>query len=126
LVNRRLDQAVGEPVEQGVEDAGLVLANPAGEVDERGQPGPGCPLAPGLEHLDGPLMLHVEDLAELLFEEVGPVEWPVPRLDPRQLRLLPLGEVLGVAPQDEPGALELAGLGGHPLVPGEPSVERFA
>ena len=74
---RRLDQAVGETVEQGVEDASLVLADPASEVDERGQPGPGRPLAPGLEHLDGPLVLHVKDLAELLLEEVGPIQRPL-------------------------------------------------
>jgi len=44
---RRLDQPIGEPVEEGVEDAGEVLADPAGQLDERGEPGTGRPRAPG-------------------------------------------------------------------------------
>ena len=58
------------------------------------------------------------DLAQLLAEQVGAVQPVVELLDPRQLELLALGQVLGVLPQREPGAFELAGELGLALAAG--------
>ena len=50
-----------------------------------------------------------EDLAQLLLEQVGAVEGPVEALDVGELCLLAIGQVLGVLPEREAGALQLAG-----------------
>jgi hypothetical protein len=59
------------------------------------------PADPGLERLDGFVAAELEDHAEPLLEQVGPVHGRVGLGDPRQLRGLPGGEVLGVLPQRE-------------------------
>jgi hypothetical protein len=53
----------------------------------------------------------VEDLAQLLLEQVGAVEGAVGVRDLGEGGVLALGEVLGVLPKGEAGALELAGPG---------------
>ena len=47
------------------------------------------------------------DLAELLGEQVSSVQALVELLDASELELLARGQVLGVLPEREPGALEL-------------------
>jgi hypothetical protein len=49
------------------------------------------------------------DLAQLLRQQVGAVQALVEFLDPRELELLALGEVLGVLPERKPGSFEVLG-----------------
>ena len=57
----------------GIIDAGQAETKPA-ELDEGGDPGPGRPGEPRLEHLKRPPALDGDDGSELLLEQVGPVE----------------------------------------------------
>ena len=68
------------------------------ELDERGDlaaPGPG---EPGVEYGDGLGAAVLEHEAELLLQQVGPVELVVVAGDPGELGGLAVGEVLGVLP----------------------------
>src|ERR1035437_4099842 len=60
----------------------------------------------------------MEDLTELFLEEGGAVERLVGLLDGGELGLLPVGQILGVLPEREPGVLEIAGHGGLATSPG--------
>ena len=86
-------------------DPRTLLGDGACELDERRQarsPGPG---EPGVEQRDRVGEPYAVDLAQLLGEQVGAVEPLVELLDAGELELLALGQVLGVLPECEPGAL---------------------
>jgi hypothetical protein len=101
----RLDERVGQVVEQHRFDAGEVLADPAAELDERGDPTSCGPVESLVEHEDRSHALDGDDGSELLFEQVGVVETAVDLGDPGELGLLAGGEVLGVLPQRVAGPL---------------------
>ncbi len=69
------------------------------------------PVDPPVERLAGLVVGQLEDDSEAFLELVGPVQLGVGLRDPGQLRVLPLGQVLRVLPQREPGALERLGSG---------------
>ena len=102
------DAGVGEPVGDRGLDHSALLGDPSGELDERLEAAASGPAQPGLEQREGLVGGDAVDLAELFVEQVGAVERLVGLLDPGELGLLAVGEVLGVLPEREPGALELA------------------
>jgi hypothetical protein len=79
----------------------------AGELDERCETTPARRRDPLVEELDRVAGGQPVDLSELLLEQVGTVQPRVGLLNARELRLLAVGEVLGVLPQREPGALQI-------------------
>src|ERR1035437_4169071 len=67
------------------------------------------PLQPRLEQHERVSGGDAVDLPELLGEQVGAVQALVGLLDRRELELLAVGQVAGVLPQHEAGALQLLG-----------------
>ena len=102
------DGGVGELVGDRRLDHSALLGDPAGDLDERLEPAASCPFQPCLEQREGMVGGDAVDLAQLLAEQVGAVQPLVELLDAGELELLALGEVLGVLPEREPGAFELA------------------
>jgi hypothetical protein len=92
----RFDAAVGQAVFDRGEDRGLVFDDAALQVDEGGDAAAAGPADPGLEGIDGFLVVELEGQPESFLEQVGPVQRGVGLGDPGQLGLLPAGEVLGV------------------------------
>jgi hypothetical protein len=93
---------------QGGFDPRALLGDPPGELDERLQPASPCPRQPRVEQLERVLEARsVVDLAQLFFEQVGAVDRGVELLNPGELGLLAFGQVLGLLPEREPGALEI-------------------
>jgi len=90
------------------EDPVTLLGDRSGEFDERRQPAATRPHQPPVQQPLSGRRRELVDLSELLFEQVGAVEPGVGLLDRGELRGLAIGEVLGVLPDSEPGALELA------------------
>ena len=113
-----LDRGVGQLVGDRRFDPFTLLGDPAGELDERLQLTASGPFQPGLEQDQRVLGGDAVDLAQLLGEEVGAVQLVVELLDARELELLAFGQVLGVFPEREPRALELAGELGLALTAG--------
>jgi hypothetical protein len=81
-----------------------LLGDPSGDLDERLEAAAPRPFQPGVEEHERVVGLDPVDLAQLLAEQVGAVQPLVELLDPGELELLALGQVLGVLPQREPGA----------------------
>jgi len=103
---------------QGRVDRFAMLGEPLSEVDEGGDAAPTGPAELGVQKLFAFAALEPEHLAELLLEQVGPVQLVVDLRDPGELGLLPVGEVLGVLPQRVAGAFEVAGVHAHPTLAG--------
>ena len=104
-----LDGCVGELVGDRRLDHLALLGDPTSNLDERFEPAPSGPLQPRVEAHERVVGGDAVDLPELLAEQVGAVQPLVELLDSCQLELLAVGQVLGVLPEREPGALELAG-----------------
>jgi len=102
------DAGVGESVLDRGFDPWALLFDRARELDERLQAAATRPLKPGVQQRAGVLCRDAVDLAQLLLERVGAVEPLVGLLDARELGFLAAGEVLGVLPEREARALELA------------------
>jgi hypothetical protein len=107
-----LDAGVGQAVVDGGLDSGALLGERACELDERCEPAAARPLQPGVQQRNRVFGGDAVDLAQLLFEQVGAVEPLVGALDGGEPGVLAATEVLGVLPEREAGALELAGDGG--------------
>ena len=104
-----LDGCVGQLVRDRGFDHLALLGDPAGELEEPFQTTSSGPLQPRLEQDQGVLGGDAVDLAQLLGEQVGAVQALVELLDASELELLALGQVPGVLPERELGALELFG-----------------
>lgn len=76
------------------------------ELDERCDPAAPCPRDPSVQRLGGLVCWELEDGTQAFFEQIGAVEPRISLGDPRKLRLLLVGEVLGVLPQRVAGVLE--------------------
>ena len=103
------DAGVGQAVLDRREDPVTLHDDRAGELDERRQPAPPRPLQPTVEQSLGGRGRELVNLAQLFLEQVGAVEPGVGALDLSELGGLAVGEVLGVLPDREPGALQLPG-----------------
>jgi len=90
------------------EDPGVLVGDRPGELDGGSQAAAPGPLQPAVERLDGGVGREPVDLAELFCEQVGAEQRGVELLDPGELGLLAVGEVLGVLPEREPRALQVA------------------
>ena len=90
-------------------DPDALLGERAGELDERWQSAASGPRQPAVQELARLLGGQPVDLPQLLLEQIGAIQRLVGMLDARELGLLAGGEVLGVLPQREPGALEVLG-----------------
>ena len=88
-------------------DAGPVLADGAGEFDERGESTAPGPLQPGVEQRDPFGALELKHLPKLLLEQVRAIERRVGLGDPGEGAGLTFGEIAGVLPQREAGVLQL-------------------
>jgi hypothetical protein len=104
-----LDAGVAECVADRSLDAGALVANRAGELSERLEATSPGPLQPRVEDGDRLVAINAVDLSELFFEQGGAVQALVDVLDVDELELLASGQVLGVFPQREAGALEIFG-----------------
>ena len=94
---------------EGGLDAGTVLGDGAGQLDEGREAATSSPHQPVVEEAQGaPWLSKMEDLTELLLEEVSAVERLVGLLDSGELGLLARGQILGVLPEREAGVLEFA------------------
>src|SRR6478752_8522584 len=99
------------------EDRGLVLQDPALQLDEgfdAAAAGPADPFVEGHGRVGG---VETEDRPESFFEEVGPMESGVGLGDPGEFGLLPGSEVLRVLPQCVAGSFEGFGVAAGPSGP---------
>jgi len=78
-----------------------VLSDEAGELDERANATSLCPGDPLVEEGHGVWAPEGEDLAELLFQEIGPIEALVGSSDGGERGRLAWGEVGRVLPEGE-------------------------
>jgi hypothetical protein len=93
-----LDQGVGEACsggEEGVE----VTGDAVGDGDEGLQPTASGPLQPVLQSSTASSKRSWKMSPKCSLSRVGPVEALVDPLDPGQLAALPVGEVVGIAPE---------------------------
>jgi hypothetical protein len=114
------DAAVGDAVFDGVEDEVAALAQGAGALDERFEPGALGSDAPAVQHYGGLVAGEVagEDGPELFCHLVGPPDTTAVAADLVELGGLAVGEVFGVLQQRPAGTLEVFGPSGRPqLVP---------
>ncbi len=87
----------------------LVIADRACQTDEGRQAGAACPTKPLIGQGGGGTERKAEGLSQLLFGQVGALEWLVGAGDVRGLRRLPpCCQVFGVLPQRVARALHLA------------------
>ncbi len=89
-------------------DALALLSDRPREARERREPTAPGPLKSAIEQDDGVLVGDAVDLAQLLGEQIGAEEALVDLLDAGELQLLALGQPLGVLPEREARALQLA------------------
>src|SRR5450759_4362150 len=99
-------------------DAGPMLADGAGEFDERGESTAPGPLQPGVEQRDPCGALELKHLPKLLLEQVRAIERRVGLGNPGQRRGLAVGEIAGVLPQREAGVLQVLREGLLPALAG--------
>ena len=91
------------------DDPAALLGDRSGELHERRQPAATRPHQPSVQQPLGGRRGESVDLAKLLLEQVGAVQPGVGVLDRGELERLAVGEVLGVLPDREPRALQIAG-----------------
>src|SRR5258705_12953266 len=103
---------IGQSVVEGVADQGQVVADGRGQLDEFGDTAAGSPGDPPGEQDPAGLASRGEHRAELLLEQVGPIETVVGLSDGRDRGALLAGEVAGVVQYGPAGAFEVAGLVG--------------
>ena len=101
----RLDASVREPMLDRRDDAGALLGDGLGELDERREATSASPRDPLVEQRDRRVGGQPIDLAQLLLEQVAAVQRLVGFLDVSELRVLASVWTLAVAP---PWTLEVA------------------
>jgi hypothetical protein len=110
LAVEALEAAVGEAEADGGEDAVAVGAQGAGQGDERGEPGSGCPGQPGVEVRGRQRgAVEVVEQPELFAQQEGAVEALVGVLDVAEGGELSDGLALGRLEQRPAGVLDPSG-----------------
>ena len=117
-----LDESLRETVVEGRVDGGAVRGDALLEVHECGKPRATSPRDPVVERFFAFGAFDGEDVAQRLFEQVGP---PQPRVglgDPIELVSLSDAEITGVLPQRIAGAGDALGIPGRAGMAVRPAV----